>query len=115
MKQYSKEEIEKLITKLRTDGDSWAQEMFNEAATMIEGLQKDRDGWKCDRQMFVDAWLRELGGRVINKRHLIDALVLTTREMKTTHDRLVKEEAERKRAHLAAEYGPYVQPQRKAA
>jgi len=115
MKQYSKEEVEKFVHTLRNDGDSWAQDTFNRAAEMIEGLAKDRDEWKRDRQMFADAWLRELGGRVINKHHLIDALVLTTRDMKFTHDRLVREEAERKRAGLVAEYGPYVEPKRKAA
>lgn len=40
-----------------------------------------------DLEMYRNAWLRELGGMVFRKAHLIDALVLTTRHMKRQADR----------------------------
>jgi len=42
----------------------------------------DAAAWQRESDMFKGAWLRELGGKLINKSHFIDALVLTTREMK---------------------------------
>lgn len=43
---------------------------------------RDASSWKRDCEMFVRAWIRELGGRLIPKSHLIDALVLTTRQLR---------------------------------
>ena len=37
---------------------------------------------KHDFDMYRNAWIRELGGRLIPKTHEIDALVLTTRKLK---------------------------------
>lgn len=59
------------------------------------GVQTDRidetpatiDDWKRSAEMFSRAWLRELGGKLIPKSHFIDALVLTTRQMKERADR----------------------------
>jgi hypothetical protein len=47
----------------------------------ISELTKSRDGWKDEWQMYTDAWIRELGGSVMTKTHLIDGLVLTTRNL----------------------------------
>jgi len=45
--------------------------------------------WKAQRDelaheldMYRRAWIRELGGRLISKTHEIDALVLTTRQLR---------------------------------
>jgi hypothetical protein len=46
----------------------------------LEKLKQDRDAWKHHAEMFQRAWLREIGGRVIPKSHLIDGLVITTRQ-----------------------------------
>jgi hypothetical protein len=42
-----------------------------------ETLQK----WKEAAEMYLRVWVREMGGCLKNKRHLIDALCLTTRDM----------------------------------
>lgn len=44
--------------------------------------KKDAADWKREWEMYRDAWIRELGGNVMRKTHLIDALVLTTRKMR---------------------------------
>lgn len=62
------------------------------------------DQWKQAAEQYLRVWVREMGGKLINKRHLIDALSLTTREMyeksqlhsepvvsKAEHDRRVTE------------------------
>ena len=46
----------------------------------LADTEKDRDNWKREFEMYRDAWKRELGGWLIPKAHLIDALVLTTRK-----------------------------------
>lgn len=42
----------------------------------------DAAAWRRTAEMYARAWVRELGGSLIAKRHFIDALVLTTREMR---------------------------------
>lgn len=44
---------------------------------------RERDDWRREFNMYRSAWIRELGGRIRNKSHEIDALVLTTRDMRT--------------------------------
>jgi hypothetical protein len=51
-------------------------------ATLIVELEKDRDGWKAEYEMCVNAWARELGP-IWRKTHLIDTLVVGTREMRS--------------------------------
>ena len=61
--------------------DTEKMEVYLDAwAAYIAKLTEGKDAWKSDRDMFVNAWCRELG-KIINKTHLIDALVLTTREI----------------------------------
>lgn len=74
----------------------------------LQRMTMDRDSWRREFDLYAKAWLRELGGKLVPKSHRIDALVVTTRQMKETHDRLVREEAERRRAADVAEYGPFV-------
>lgn len=45
----------------------------------IAQLNKSLNDWKHEFHMYRDAWIRELGGKLIHKSHDIDALVLTTR------------------------------------
>jgi hypothetical protein len=45
----------------------------------LEETTKDRDSWKSTFEMYRDAVLREMGGKLINKHHDIDAFVLTVR------------------------------------
>lgn len=48
--------------------------------------EMDAAGWRRTAEMYLRAWLRELGGKLYPKSHLIDALVLTTQEMKKRAD-----------------------------
>lgn len=41
----------------------------------------DAKSWRDSYEMYVRAWFRELGGRIIRKSHQIDGLVLTTRHV----------------------------------
>lgn len=49
----------------------------------VERLGKDRDDWKLEYEMVIGAWKRELDGLIVSKTHLIDALVVTTRNLRT--------------------------------
>lgn len=48
---------------------------------------------RADHDMYIRAWMRELGGgdSMLPKTHLIDALVLTTRDIKAKADRWDRE------------------------
>lgn len=50
-------------------------------------MEKSRDAWKKELDMYRDAWLRELGGKLFVKHHDIDALVFTTRALKEKADK----------------------------
>jgi hypothetical protein len=49
----------------------------------IEAVSKELYATRRDLDMYRNAWLRELGGTLVRKRHLIDALCLTTAEMRS--------------------------------
>ena len=57
-------------------------EVSPHAQKIIDELEQERDKWKSECNMYSQAWQRELGGKVYNKTHFIDALVITTRAMK---------------------------------
>lgn len=47
----------------------------------LSDAKRSTEDWKSEANQYANAWQRELGGKLINKHHLIDALVLTTREL----------------------------------
>lgn len=60
--------------------------------------------------MYVGAWKRELGGQLINKAHLIDALVLTTRELRRIAESSVVDEAKAETIALAIVNATLLEP-----
>jgi hypothetical protein len=54
----------------------------------LQDMEKDRDAWRSEWNMYAKAWSREIGNMVIPKTHLIDSLVLTTRQLYTESKRL---------------------------
>jgi hypothetical protein len=48
----------------------------------LDAALKDAAAWKEEWQMYANAWKREVSGFIPPKTHLIDALVLATRELK---------------------------------
>jgi len=58
-------------------------ELSKKLAYRLEGMEKDRDIWKGAYEMYQSAWVRELGGYAkYQHKHQIDALVISTREMR---------------------------------
>jgi hypothetical protein len=56
----------------------------------LKKAEQEAGDWKQEYEMFVKAWQRELGGKLIPKTHLIDALVLTTRDIREELEQLRK-------------------------
>lgn len=54
----------------------------NQEAIKRAEAEREVAAWKSTQEMYVTAWLRELGGRIIHKTHQIDGFVLTTRKMR---------------------------------
>lgn len=50
-------------------------------------LEKDRDDWKRQADLYASSWLRNLGGRIFPKRHHIDALAVTTKHIVAGYER----------------------------
>jgi len=57
------------------------QTLVSELRFRAENAEKQAENWKREYEMFRDAWMREIHGSLIPKTHLIDSLVLTTREI----------------------------------
>jgi hypothetical protein len=53
-----------------------------ELEARLKDAEKMRDDWRSDSNMFSRAWARELGP-IRHKTHLIDALVMGTRELQS--------------------------------
>lgn len=67
---------------------------------LLRIMTEDRDGWKREWEMFANAWSRELGDRR-GKTHLIDELVVATRDLRENREKYqaviaAQAEAERK-------------------
>lgn len=58
--------------------------VFEKKAQEAERRAED---WRHEFNMYRSAWLRELGGKLIPKRHDIDAFVLTTRALRERAER----------------------------
>ena len=56
-------------------------EQVAKTQTLVSELRFRAENWKREYEMFRDAWMREIHGSLIPKTHLIDSLVLTTREI----------------------------------
>lgn len=74
------------LTKSEADtAEAWRQEHVKSAQQasdlqrVLDEMTKDRDSWKREWESRTSSWLRALGGKLFNKRHQIDALVLTTK------------------------------------
>lgn len=52
----------------------------------IAALTKDRDGWKIQHELYVNAWFRALDHRLWPKRHQVDALAITTQRCREKAD-----------------------------
>lgn len=64
--------------------DERVQELLaasNDLQQQARAARADATAWRREYEMYSNAWLRELDGRLFNKRHRIDALVKTTRHM----------------------------------
>lgn len=67
-----------------------AAEALKQARAQLADAQRAAENSKADTQMYHDAWLRELGGKLIPKTHRIDALVLTTQLLVKDRDVLAE-------------------------
>ncbi len=54
---------------------------FNEIIKVRDAGNERVRIWQQELEMYQNAWLRELGGKLVPKHHFIDALVLTTRNL----------------------------------
>ncbi len=56
-------------------------ELARKLACKLTDETREKQSWQNEFNMYRDAWLRELGNKLISKSHEIDALVLTTKQM----------------------------------
>lgn len=95
---------------LVADGDGRAHcELAETGIRVFERQAKDNEqlarDWKHEFTMYRDAWVRELGGKFVNKTHEIDSLVLTTRRLRERADaaRTLKERVAAQGFHAVLE------------
>lgn len=62
------------------------QHPMRELEARVADLMKEGEDWEAAANMYARAWQRELGGSLAPKRHFIDALVLTTRQLREDRD-----------------------------
>lgn len=76
------DDIDKLFNKYNSNSSICMEKQISSSTQkIIEQLEQERDNWKRECQMYINAWGRELG-EVYQKTHTIDALVITTRALK---------------------------------
>lgn len=100
----------KCLVCAKRSNDGWmarakdAEALQAETAMLLAEMTKDRDSWKREFDMYTKAWLRELGGKLFNNHHPIDAFVMTTEWMRNRSDRFEVTHALAKKAlaHMQA-------------
>lgn len=55
------------------------------ALRRADAAEADAKSRKHDIEMYINAWRRSLGNKLFNKRHLIDALVMTTEHLQQNY------------------------------
>lgn len=75
------QELEVIESRLRQLGVSLPAKEPEPEQT-VEALTKELTATRRDLDMYRNAWERELGGNLAPKRHLIDALCVTTAQMR---------------------------------
>lgn len=78
-------EIDKLLTSLPIRPENLGR--LTQIRREVAALAKDRDDWKREWDLFRGSWVRNLGGSLFNKRHLIDALAMTTEHQRVGYQR----------------------------
>lgn len=90
-------ELERMKAHGATAEKQWAQrsaeasalrQQLGELQTKTDALERERNGFKADLEMYARAWERELSGYIIPKRHRIDALTVSTMKLRKTHEEL---------------------------
>jgi len=106
IRQFTDEEASEHFDKLEAEIDRLQADLHKVMAERDAALKLAKDE-KASADMYANAWVRELGGKLIRKSHHIDACVLTTRGMRERLEKLEAERRERIMADRIAEYGPF--------
>ena len=80
----SRATVDALTAKIE-EGEAAIKKLESELGQAKETLKKESEAWAAHHNMYVKAWVRELGGSVIPKTHLIDSLTLTTQKLREEH------------------------------
>ncbi len=81
-KIQDQDDMDKVFNKYNSNSSACVEKQISSSTQkIIAQLEQERDAWKKECQMYINAWARELG-EVYQKTHTIDALVITTRALK---------------------------------